>query len=320
MITLITGTPGAGKTAAAVDLIISEYSDRPLYVDGLDGLVLDHESFDATTWPDTVPDGALIVIDEVQRLWRPRAAGSKVPPSVAALETHRHHGLDFLIITQSPKLLDVNVRGLIGRHLHIRDTGTLGRWIYEWPECNIDLAFRACLNKRKFALPKHVFDKYKSASMHVKPVRKLSPMLTFAAVAVALALILIGVSVYKFRQLQDVPKVDSHADKPRETQRLISESPRLQKTFIDDRVDFIPRISGKPETAPAFDDVRKVTVMPLVAGGACFLDDCRCYTQQGTQVDMSSHDCRVWITRRPFNPYYVAAAERPAPHNPPSAE
>ena len=42
MITVITGTPGAGKTALAVDLLQREYADRPLYVDNLNGLLLEH--------------------------------------------------------------------------------------------------------------------------------------------------------------------------------------------------------------------------------------------------------------------------------------
>ena len=166
MITLITGTPGTGKTASAVDLLLREYQDRPLYVDGLADLKLEHHPLDVLTWPTEAPDGAVIVVDEVQRKWRQRGPGSKVPDSVAQLETHRHRGLDFIIITQGPRLIDSNVRALVGRHVHIRDTGFMGRWAYEWPECNDALAWAKCQNKRRYKLPTKVFDLYKSASLH----------------------------------------------------------------------------------------------------------------------------------------------------------
>ena len=67
MITIITGVPGSGKTALCVDLITREYKDRIIYNDGLEGLQLDHYSIDALEWHHDAPDGALIIVDEVQR-------------------------------------------------------------------------------------------------------------------------------------------------------------------------------------------------------------------------------------------------------------
>ena len=40
MITLLTGAPGAGKTAQLVEWLRTLYADRPLYVHGLNGLKL----------------------------------------------------------------------------------------------------------------------------------------------------------------------------------------------------------------------------------------------------------------------------------------
>src|SRR5256885_16044190 len=73
------------------------------------------------SWHETVPDGSVIIIDEVQRIWRPSGPGQKIPDMIALLETHRHRGLDFYIITQGPNLIHANVRALIGRHVHLRD-------------------------------------------------------------------------------------------------------------------------------------------------------------------------------------------------------
>ncbi|MBK6279115.1 MAG: hypothetical protein IPF57_13690 [Gammaproteobacteria bacterium] len=92
MITLITGTPGAGKTAWIVAELL-KIQGRALYVDGIPELQISHEvAGPLDDWMTWAPDGALIVVDECQRIWRPRGTGSKVPESVSALETHRHRG------------------------------------------------------------------------------------------------------------------------------------------------------------------------------------------------------------------------------------
>lgn len=310
MLTLITGVPGSGKTAAAVDLLLREFKDRPLYVDGLEGLTLEHVEIDVLDWHQDVPDGAVVVVDEVQRKWRPRGPGAKVPESVGALETHRHRGLDFLLITQSPRLLDTNVRALIGRHVHIRDTGFMGRYMYEWPECSVDLAWKNCQNKRLYKLPKRVFDLYKSASLHTKPVRKLPPMLYLLAGAVLAAA---GVGWLAYGKVK-ADRVESAALEPTVPARQESTAaapPAASKLDeagpVDERVDFMPRLSDRPWTAPAYDELRTVVHVPYVAGGICKGADCVCYTQDGATVpDMTAQACRDWVAKaRPFNPYVL---------------
>lgn len=186
MITLITGAPGAGKSAALVSLLLELSKERQIYVNGIPDLKIPHLPLDnPSTWPESVPDGSIIVIDEVQNAWRPRGPGTKVPPDVQALETHRHRGLDFYIITQGPNLVDTNVRALVGRHIHLRDVGVLGRWWYEWPECadNCRTAWKNAPLKKRYKLPKKAFDLYKSSSLHVKPLRSFPMMLIVLAIA-----------------------------------------------------------------------------------------------------------------------------------------
>lgn len=174
MITLITGAPGSGKSAAMLQMMVEAVKTRPLFVNGIPDLALPHvELEDVGKWVTDVPDGALIVIDEVQRVWRPAGAGQRLPESIAALETHRHRGVDFIIVTQHPKLIHSNVRNLVGRHVHIRDLGIMGRRWYEWPEAADPAQHRSAPHSRKYRLPKSVFRLYKSASLHVKPVREI---------------------------------------------------------------------------------------------------------------------------------------------------
>lgn len=202
MITLITGAPGAGKTLALVSLLAELAKERQVYVNGIPDLKIPHLPLDnPASWPDSVPDGSIIVIDEVQNSWRPRGPGTKVPPDVQALETHRHRGLDFFIITQGPNLVDTNVRALVGRHIHLRDVGVLGRWWYEWPECadNCRTGWKNAPLKKRYKLPKKAFDLYTSSSLHIKPIRSF-PMILVVLVIALIAFI--AVSYYMYGSVQ----------------------------------------------------------------------------------------------------------------------
>lgn len=146
---------------------------RPEVVKNQDG-TLHKLAFDAQGVPvGSVPyechKGALLVIDEAQRHFRPRPAGSVVPDHVAALEVHRHQGLDIWLITQRAGLVDANVRALCGKHIALRQT-PLGRYKYEWPEVG-DIESKSSRDnaaRTRYKLPSHVFGLYKSAEAHVK--------------------------------------------------------------------------------------------------------------------------------------------------------
>lgn len=208
MITLITGTPGSGKSVYAVwhEIKTAIEKGRNVYSCGIPKLTLPAipmKDEEARSWyktapkvdpddPDEIPllstveEGSLIVIDEVQRLWRPTGAGA-VPPDIAALETHRHHGMDFVVITQHPSLLHRNVRALVGKHIHLRSTA-LGNYLYEFPEwCEnpqTKSARQSCVRSR-YRLPKAAFSLYESASLHVKTSKRL-PIQYFIFFAVLL--------------------------------------------------------------------------------------------------------------------------------------
>jgi zona occludens toxin (predicted ATPase) len=204
MITIITGVPGMGKTALLVQMLLKNdkaANPRPVFVMGIPGLKIEHyKAPPVEEWtekrpdPDdpslmldyfTFPPNSYLILDEAQRVYRPRAAGTKVPPYVAALETHRHTGLDIILLTQKPNLVDVNVRHLCGRHIHIRDS-ILGRRLYEWPEYN-DTDNKANLDaatKRAFKPPKESFEFYKSSEMHTKQPRRFHQVWVYLSLAV----------------------------------------------------------------------------------------------------------------------------------------
>lgn len=138
--------------------------------------------------------GALIVVDEAQRHFRPRPAGSVVPDHVAALEVHRHQGLDIWLVTQRPGLVDSNVRALCGKHIALRQT-PFGRFKYEWPEVG-DIENKTSRDnaaRSRYKLPKHVFQLYKSAEAHTKHTHTLPA----AAKVLMVALPLCGFLLWK---------------------------------------------------------------------------------------------------------------------------
>lgn len=320
MITLFTGSPGAGKTASLVDFLSKLPGDRPLFVDGLNGLTLPHTVVDANDWPAQLPDGAILVIDEVQRVWRPRGPGAKVPDSVAQLETHRHRGIDVFVTTQAPRLLDSNVRGLVGRHVHIRDTGILGRYWYEWPECNDAMNWKTCINKKRISLPKKAFALYTSASIHTVPVRGVPRALLVGIFALILFAVL-AFGVYRIVQRTQAPALpvsEVLAVAPGTSTVSKSAVAAGRNGPIDDRVDFIHRVSNKPESAPAYDHLRVVVAMPVVVGAICINDACKCLTAQGSNAGLSPQECRSWVDDPPFNPYFVdtPSARIQTPANP----
>jgi zona occludens toxin len=312
MLTLITGAPGAGKTAALVSLLSELSKGRAIYVNGIPDLKIPHQTLEnPQDWMGEVPDGSIIVIDEVQRVWRPTGPGQKVAPDIAALETHRHRGLDFYIITQGPKLVHSNVRALVGRHVHLRDIGFLGRWWYEWPECNDNCAqaWKNAPIKKRYKLPKAIFGQYKSATEHIKPVRSFPVMVV---VAIAALCGTVGLAYYSYTRVMarnaTVAPTTQTAQTGMQTQTGSPPGQVSAPVFLDDRVAFVPRMTIKPESAPAYDSLRKVVNMPLVSGAVCSKAGCKCFTQQGTNAGLSSDDCKAWMNDRPFDPYTTPQA------------
>lgn len=310
MITFISGAPGAGKSSAVVSMLREFAKDRAVYVHGIPDLKIPHQPLvDPHQWMSEVPDGSAIVIDEVQNHWRPRGPGSKVPDHIAALETHRHRGIDFYILSQGPNLVDANVRALVGRHVHLRDLGILGRWWYEFPECadNVRTGWKNAPIKKRYRIDKKTFDEYKSASIHVKPVRSVPWMVA----VMFIALILLGVLVWRgYVAIQG-----RMAPTPSPQQKTVVDAPATapaaptgvaaapESAPLDEKTMFIPRIAYRPETAPAYDHLRVVVAMPVVEGAMCMGGKCRCYTSQMTEAGLTDAECRAWMNNKPFNPY-----------------
>lgn len=295
MITLITGLPGAGKTLYALchvrDLAARE--GREVYYSGIADLKLPWIEHEFTRWME-LPPNSIIVVDEVQRLMRPRANGSQVPEFVSQLETHRHKGVDIVFITQHPMLLDQNARRLVGRHLHVvRKFGSKHATVHEWPQIKEGCdKSRADSIKHQFSYPKEAFGWYKSAEVHT--VKRNVPWRIYALIAAPILALALGAFAVtrglNFGGAKEGSSGLAAGSGSAMAARTASNAPKLTKAeYI---AQYEPRVSGLEYTAPVYDEVTKPTRAPYPAACVSSAEKCSCYTQQGTRLQTPEELCR----------------------------
>lgn len=148
---------------------------------------VDGVPMEVTAWWLWCRPGDLIVVDECQQLFRPQAAGRRIPRFISRLERHRHYGVDFIVITQHPQLVHTSVRNLVGMHEHVRRVwGGSQTIVYTWDHCtNPDRVKNA--TKRPWKHKRAAFGLYKSAALHTKrkqPIPLVAFMFLFALVGI----------------------------------------------------------------------------------------------------------------------------------------
>lgn len=342
MLYLITGVPGSGKTLKMISDLMNrqDLKNRPLYLDGIpevNGQLIPNlpipEGETMHTWHKWAPTGAILVIDECQRVFRPRPSGSKVPDYVAELETHRHKGIDIFLLTQHPRLIDSNVRALVGHHCHIAKTNLGVRRMLEWERCADPTLTKDVQSavKSVYTLDKKAFGVYKSAEEHTKIRTKLSRVVYIFPIVLFL---LIAASWYVYsswnnrldtmKSEQVKPPVERQASAIESVGSVSASSaagqyppkaasPEPPKPHLTED-DFKPRIDGQPHTAPIYDSMNKAAkTMPYPVACVKNADRCTCYTDQGTPIkDFKKSQCLDYVQNGIYNPY-KQAVENTAP-------
>lgn len=327
MLICVSGLPGHGKTLFTLCEVEKRRRDvikgtpygpsnpRPVYYNGIADLKLDWiEVDDPKAW-DQLPAGSIFVIDECYRVFEKRPAGSKPPPHVEALARHRHGGIDIYLIAQTPaNQIDFFVRGLIGRHHHVRRIfGSQKVRVFNWER----LADPGEWHDRKeavqhwFSYPREAFDWYKSAEVHT--VQRQLPWKHMATVGVGLVAIP-GLMYLAYRMI--LPE-DSPAAKPAVVQdKGVAPSPIVTRArdpsaqALADARSFLPTIPEIPYTTPAFAAGVRISQAPVVAGcghlvvGRSSL--CKCNDQQGNILDIAHRTCLQILKRGVFNPMGVS--------------
>jgi hypothetical protein len=310
MITLITGLPGACKTLFALDYVerYAKKENREVYYHGVPELTLDWKLLDSPEDWIKVPNGSIIFIDECQSTFRPRANGAQVPIYVSEFETHRHKGLDIFLITQHPMLLDGNVRRLAGRHFHaVRFFGFEKSTIHEFTQVreNVDKNVKNSMVTH-FVFPKDVFNWYKSSSLHT--VKKRLPLRLF--LIVILPIVLVAIIYFGYTSVTKISTAHKTQDQVTSAKSEVSTSSEAQfakqsnndNLTIDDYVkNNTPRIIDVVSSAPKYDEVTRPITAPYPA--ACYSTKfkCKCFTQQGTYMQVTELFCRQVVE----NGYFV---------------
>lgn len=253
-ITLVTGTPGAGKTLFVVKELIEKLSKdgRPIYhnITGLDLVALAKMKVNPFNifycgddgpynWPEYDP-GCIFIFDEVQQQYPPRNPSSKTPEYLAGLETHRKKGHDFWMITQHPSLIDNHVKRLASRHFHLyRPFGLARSTLFEWQGVNSEpnpRQSRSNAATNGFSFPKNYFKAYHSAEIHT--VKARIPW-RLVAIVVALFVAASGVAYMGYLSFSRmlVDRAEIHGD----TLNLAEETPERINTLC---FPLVARIEG----------------------------------------------------------------------------
>ncbi|TXH90784.1 MAG: hypothetical protein E6Q78_03095 [Rhodoferax sp.] len=331
MLTLITGTPGSGKSLYSVWELARKVPgtkvddgkggevSRKLY-SNIKDLLVEHEHIDAedlNTWHKWCKPGDVILFDEVQEVWRPRGLGSKVPDCIAKLETHRHMGVDLILVTQHPQLLDGNIRRLVNQHIHLRRIAKGVAMRYEWDHCSNVGQVRGALSSGVWWYPKQAFTLYKSAQLHTKPTVRFPKIALLGLAAVA------GLAFAAPMTLERI-KGTFRGDSVKSSEERAQASPgETKKTFINENGQEVtiettttastiaPAASAPAAPGAAF--VPGASAAIEVSGCIVVGPRCSCFTPQGKKVDQTADYCAENSGSQVLIPKQIREEQAPRP-------
>lgn len=312
-ITLVTGLPGHGKTLYALQWVrdLAAREGRPVFYSGIRDLKLPWQEFKPEDWRELEP-GAIFVIDECQACFPVRGRGQP-PEWIEELAKHRHRGIDFVVITQNPMLMDSFVRRLVDRQFHlVRKFGTHFATVHEYPNGvkeNV-AASREGSIRHEWRYPKDVFELYKSAELHT--VKRRVPARLWLLLAAPLVVLGCVWALWRnFKEKTEAPPA------PEAAASAPAGSPAAPKLgsgpgagpALDLVAAHHPRVPGLAYTAPVYDTVTAPTQAPYPAACVATQARCQCYTQQGTRLDMPEQLCRDIAERGFFVAWQAPAAQ-----------
>lgn len=304
MITLITGTPGSGKTLYAVHLIFQWLKEgRKVYAD-IDGLNVEGVENAPEDWR-TTPEGSIIIYDEAQQneIFKKTRGTLSENQIIRDLEVHRHTGHDIVFITQSPIFMHTHIRELVGNHFHLhRPYGAKLASVYFWRLCqnnpNSKTAKLVAESSTLFAYKTDLFKFYKSATVHthsLKIPKKLIIIGLFLIIAPLILYYLAKNSPYlnpdKARELQTQHSMQQStiATIPTTNPDKAAENAPAVPILLDEETK---RIQQKLSERYSH-NLNLISYNPLlhVAGVIMFNGKCTAYNKYSEIINMSYDDC-----------------------------
>lgn len=327
MINLITGLPGSYKSNSVVhELMVAlerrtKGADafRPVYtnINGLDlpgclPLPTKRLPFRGKDLPEnmpdncvdwaSIPDGSDVYLDEAQSFFPLRGGQDQVPEHVAWLNTHRHHGIDIWVITQHPKLIDVAVRRLVGRHQHFRRVlGWRRSIVYEWDHCDDGLQGIKVAITSHYTAKTEAFKHYKSTVEDRKQKFKKPWWIWVLPVAVVLGLALVPFAYGRVKDII-VGKIDDVKSVTKPPALAGTPTASVGPAPVAFPVGLPPPVAPSPapwakylEEGKLHDLAKKAEPVeppkPHAAGCAVVRGECTCFDSKGGKVEKVQDMC-----------------------------
>lgn len=308
-IELVTGLPGHGKTLYTIARLRdrAKAEGRPVFHDGIKGLKLPWPECKAEDWQN-LEAGSILVIDEAQRVFPVR--GRPQPPKwIEDLAMHRHRGIDLVLITQNPMLIDSFVRRLVDRHFHVVRTFGLQRaTVHEFPNGvrqDVERSREGSI-RHEWSYDKSVYELYQSAELHTVKRRIPSRVYVLASLPFVLGVLL----WFIWSRLAPDAAAERVAEQSGQTTStgsgLLSgvtraAAPAAQSAAGSPGPDWLaaqsPRVPGLPHTAPVYDSATAPVTAPYPAACVSTSSRCKCYSQQATVLETPDSLCRSIVER-----------------------
>ena len=327
---LVTGQPGAGKTLNTIKDVETRAKEesRPVYYYGIPELTLDWHRMEEPealeSNPDAItpytwyncPDGAIIVIDEAHRIFKPHDKPDA--PHIKPLSTYRHRGYSMYFISQGPALVTSYIRDWVQPHIHYRRLYGRQKVLKYTNEWCIDAIRTKKISENaqidKVLLDPKWYGVYKSSSQHNSNKRVNRKVLLALILPIFTLPFFVWLGISKISAMADDGSGGVAAEGAdgvsavRYEQQYGPMGADYQPQLLSDPDNIMqlykPRIEAMPETAPAYDELRKAQTWPkpqcLIAK---VTDKCTCYTQQATVMhDYPDTLCREYATHGYFDP------------------
>lgn len=299
-INFVTGLPRAGKTLWTMVHVreLAEKENRQVYTCNIPGVTV--PGWQTIEHPNDwlqLPDGAIIIVDELQDFWGKAAQGARVPEPILELSKHGKRGFEFFFITQEPNLVHSTPRDLCAVHYYVvRAFGAQAAVTYKFNRIQVHperMTKKAETIPWKY--PKDAFTWYKSADVH-----NIKRKIPWKVKLIPVALLAVGVfawgAVHMFQstigKAKDVPGVAAVAPTGGTGGGAVPGAPAAPATAAEVVASYIPRIEGLPHTAPRYDGMTTASTVPYPAACLSMGNRCNCYTQQATPLDVPASLCK----------------------------
>lgn len=242
-------------------------------------------------WIQWAKPGSVICYDEFQKFWPPRPNGAPIPPDLQTLDTHRHMGVDFILITQNCMNVDRHILGLVDRHLHVRRVANMNMAVvYEWDHASKSLLYKNALTKSPWRYNKGVFKLYKSAELHTKQKRNLPGLVWFVLIGICGA---VYATPTLYNRIHDramgKPAAAATAaalDQPKPGQKMEYSKDGVRYT-VEKTVTIEPVVTAAAPLVPV--------AAPVLAGCAAVAKKCACVDAGGYPVPVAPGFCEAQI-------------------------